>query len=177
MRLLASASLAFLLAGGSTGAAAQKKPVLPEMPAVLGRVVACSAIAEAEPRLACFDREVAAMNQAQRSGDLVAMDRQQVRKTRRSLFGLALPDLGIFGDGSADEGPPEFSTTIKAARQDSHGAWIIDLAEGGRWVQIDTRPFVIDPAPGQPIRIRRAALGSYLANVNKQVAIRVRRIL
>lgn len=176
MRHVAKAGIFLLLVAGFPAIAAKKGPP-PPAPQAITRVVACSTIANPEQRLACFDKEVAAMNQAQRTGDLVAMDRQQVRKTRRSLFGLSLPDLGMFSDSENDDGPSEIVTTIKAARQDSHGAWMIDLVEGGRWVQIDTRPFVIDPAPGQPIRIRRAALGSYLANVNKQVAVRVRRIL
>lgn len=116
------------------------------------------------------------MSQAQQSGDLVAMDRQQVRKTRRSLFGLALPDLGVFGDSESEDGNSTIETTIKSVRETPDSKWIFDLAEGGRWVQLDTRNFIVDPAPGQPIRIRRAAMGSYLANVNKQVAIRVRRV-
>lgn len=176
MRHFASAGILLLFAAGPALAADKKAPVQQAPPAI-GRVVACSSIANPEQRLACFDREVAAMNQAQRSGELVAMDRQQVRKTRRSLFGLALPDLGLFGDDVDDDGPSEIVTTIKAARQDGRGTWTFDLAEGGRWVQIDSRPFVIDPAPGQSIRIKRAALGSYLANVNKQIAVRVKRVL
>lgn len=154
--------------------AAQKAAANP--PAVFNRVVACKAITDAAARLACFDREVAAMDQAQRSGEIVAFDRQQVRSTRRSLFGLALPNLGIFGDSTDEDGASQIETTIKAARQVGGGKWIFDLAEGGRWEQLDTREFIVDPAPGQPIRIRRAAMGSYLANVNKQIAVRVRRV-
>lgn len=176
MRHFVSAGIFLLLSAGSPALAAKKAPASPA-PQAITRVVACASVTNPEQRLACFDKEVAAMNQAQRAGDLVAMDRQQIRKTRRSLFGLSLPDLGLFSDSENDDGPSEIVTTIKAARQDSHGAWTLDLAEGGRWVQIDTRPFVIDPKPGQPIRIRRAALGSYLANVNKQIAVRVRRVL
>lgn len=176
MRHVASAGIFLLFVIEPSGLAA-KEAVVPQAPQAISRVVACTSLADPGQRLACFDREVVAMNQAQRTGNLVAMDRQQVRKTRRSLFGLSLPDLGLFGDSENDDGPSEIATTIKAARQDSRGTWTIDLAEGGRWIQIDSRPFVIDPAPGQPIRIKRAALGSYLANVNKQVAVRVRRIL
>lgn len=159
----------------SPGSAAAPREVQPR-PAQLQRLVDCRRLSDQAERLACYDRETAALEQAQVSGQLVVMDRQQVHKTRRSLFGLALPDLGVFGDNSSDEDKSELQTTIKVARQDPRGRWTFDLAEGGRWVQLDSRRFVIDPAPGQPVRIRRAALGSYLANVNKQIAVRVQRI-
>lgn len=147
----------------------------PPTPAVVNRVVNCTTVADPQERLACYDREVAAMNQAEKSGELVAMDRSQVRKTKRSLFGLALPDLGVFGDDDED-GQSTLETTIRTVRMNPDGKYLFDLAEGGRWLQLDSRNFVIDPKPGQPIRIRRAAMGSYLANVNKQIAIRVRRV-
>ena len=151
-----------------------KDPPKPPTPAVVNRVVACTAVTDAQQRLACYDREVAAMSQAEKSGDLVTMDRSQVRKTKRSLFGLALPDLGVFGDDAEDETTIE--TTIRAVRMNPDGKYMFDLAEAGRWIQLDSRNFVIDPKAGQAIRIRRAAMGSYMANVNKQVAIRVRRV-
>ena len=40
----------------------------------------------------------------------------------------------------------------------------------------DTREFITDPAPGQPVRIRRGALGSFMVNVNKQTGIKVHRV-
>ena len=117
------------------------------------------------------------MAEAQSKGDLVTMDRQQVRRAKRSLFGLALPDLGVFGgNDSLDGDRTQLETTIKSARQNADGKWTFELAEGGRWIQLDSRRFIVDPKAGHPIRIRQAAMGSYLANVNKQVAIRVRRI-
>lgn len=173
MRHVLGASVFVFFVAQASALAAQ--PAASQPPAAIGRVVACSSLTDPEQRLACFDREVAAMNQAQRSGDLVAMDRAQVRKTRRSLFGLSLPDLGIFGDDTED-GPSEIMTTIKAVGQDLKGGWVLTLAEGGRWVQIDQRQLVIDPAPGQKVRVRRAALGSYLMNIDGQTAIRVKRV-
>jgi hypothetical protein len=168
--------IAILAVSGLPGAAAaQKKPAEVPVPPVFNRVVACSAIADSAQRLACYDKEVPAMATAQRSGDLVAMDKAQVRKTRRSLFGLALPDLGIFGDDS-DDAVASIETKIKSLRTDPRGRYIFDLVEGGRWEALESRTFIVDPAPGQTIKIRRAALGSYLANVNNQIAIRVRRV-
>ena len=144
---------------------------------MLSRVVQCRGLASAEERLACYDREVAAMDQAQASGELVAMDRQQVRRTRRSLFGLGLPNLGIFGDDNEDEEEASrIESTVRSASQNSLGKWIIVIEDGARWLQIDSRSLNFPPRPGQPIRIRRASLGSYFANVNNQTAIRMRRI-
>ena len=165
------------LVGLASGASAQRERPDQERPEVLGRVVECRAIAAPEERLACFDRAVAALDAAQTSGQLVAMDRQQVRRTRRSLFGLGLPDLGIFGDDNEDEEQArQIESTIRSASQNAVGKWIITLADGARWLQTDSRNLNIEPRQGHPVRIRRAARGSYLANVNGQVAIRVRRI-
>jgi hypothetical protein len=174
---IAFAAAALLCGAVPASASAQGRGVQRPQPEAMSRVVQCRTIASAEERLACFDREVAAMDAAAASGNLVAMDRQQVRRTRRSLFGLALPDLDVFGDDDeADEEAARIDGTVRVATQNSSGKWVITIDDGARWVQIDSRNLNIPPRPGQPIRIRRAAMGSYLANVNNQIAIRVRRI-
>lgn len=174
LRIAFSAAILACLAG-SASAEQSRRPQEP--PQAMSRVVQCRAIASPEERLACFDREVAAMAAAQSAGELVAMDRQQVRRTRRSLFGLGLPDLGIFGDDNDDEeAASRIESTVRSATQNANGKWIITLADGARWLQTDSRNLNFEPRPGQPVRIRRAAMGSYLANVNGQTAIRVRRI-
>jgi hypothetical protein len=145
-------------------------------PAVLSNVLSCRSVADAAARLACFDRSVSALGEAQSKGELVTLDRQEVRKTRRSLFGLTLPSLRILGDEDGSEDGSEIETRIVRTAPAADGKWIFELAEGGRWAQIDSREFVVDPAAGQPIKIRRAAMGSYLANVNNQRAIRVKRL-
>lgn len=158
-------------------ASAQNRDAPRPRPEVMNRVVQCRAISSAEERLACFDREVAAMDAAAASGHLVAMDRQQVRRTRRSLFGLALPNLDVFGDDRQDdEEASRIEGTVRSASQNANGKWTIVLDDGARWLQIDSRNLNFPPRPGQPIRIRRASLGSYFANVNNQTAIRMRRI-
>ncbi len=174
-RLIVSMTILSALTCAAPALAQDRRNAPSQPPEALNRVVQCRAIAAAEERLACFDREVAAMEAAQASGQLVAMDLQQVRRTRRSLFGLALPDLNIFGDDSDDEAS-SIETTIRSARQGPDGKWVIQLEDGARWAQIDSRDLAIWPRAGHPIRIRRAAMGSYLANVNNQTAIRVRRV-
>lgn len=149
-------------------------------PQGLRALAACREISNAEARLACFDREALAIQQALVKGDLIALDREEVRKTRRSLFGFSLPATRLFSkdDGreqSDKETVDNLSAVIKSARQLPRGRWTIELEEGGIWTQIDDRKLAIHPRPGHKIEIRGAALGSYLANVNGQIAIRVRR--
>ncbi len=100
----------------------------------LKRLVECRAIADGVERLACFDREVAAIDAAEAANELVVVDREQIRKTRRTLFGLSLPDLGIFGGGSGDgeeeEGVSQIESTIKLADRGSYGRWILTLETG-----------------------------------------------
>ena len=159
----------------TTPAAAQQRSAQ-ERPQALTRVLDCRALQSPQDRLACYDREVAALQQAEESRQLVVMDQQQVRRTRRSLFGLMLPNLDLFGDDNQDqEGVSEIQSTIRSAVQTPYGKWILTLEDGARWIQIDSRDFARDPRAGHPIRIRRAAMGSYLANIDNQIAIRVRR--
>ena len=109
--------LAPLLAISAAPAIAQSTAV--ERPEVISRITACRAITNSAERLACFDREVGALEAAAAAREIAVVDREQVRRTRRSLFGLRLPDLGIFSDDS-DEGDDgaavrEINSTIRSS--------------------------------------------------------------
>ena len=145
----------------------------------LEQLVDCRGISDDAQRLACFDREVAAIDAAEAANELVVVDREQIRKTRRTLFGLSLPDLGIFGGGEGEEeeeGVSQIESTIKDVRRGSYGRWIITLENGAVWAQTDDRNLPRWPKAGQPILIKRAAFGSFKANINEQNAIRVERL-
>jgi hypothetical protein len=148
-----------------------------ERPQAVTRMLQCRTIQAIDERLACYDREVAAFEAAASSRELVVYDREQLRRTRRSLFGITLPDLSIFGGGDDEDGVTQIESTIRGLRQDPYGKYTFTLEDGARWVQIDSREMRATPRLGQPIRIRRAMMGSYLANVGSQTAIRVRRVL
>lgn len=154
--------------------AAQPREQGPPLPAAFTRAVECRAIADPQERLACYDREVAAMAAAAAANEIRVVDRQQVRQTRRSLFGLTLPDLNIFG-GDSDDPMNEINGTIRTATQLGDGKWAFTLEDGARWVQIDGRELSSYPRGGQTVRVRRAAMGSFLANIGRNTAIRVRR--
>ena len=173
--LLVAAGLSVALIPLSTSTmAAEPKPTRSER---MTQLVLCRSIAVEAQRLACFDREVAALDAAESRQDVVIVDRAQITKTRRTLFGLTLPNLSVFGDDHPDsEGMARIEGTLKSARQNPYGKWILELDDGAKWIQIDSREIALDPRPGQPIKIRRAGLGSYMANVNGQTGIRVRRV-
>lgn len=146
-------------------------------PAALVRVLDCRALADPTERLACFDREVAMMEQAETAKELVVVDRKQIKEARRSLFGLPLPSLAIFGgrDDDVEEEDSRIESTIRTSAADPYGKYTFVLADGAVWRQTDGRLLNARPKPGQTIQIRRGAIGSYLANVNGQSAVRVTR--
>lgn len=176
------ASLALLTPLADPALAKADEPARPE---VLSRLIACRSVSDSAARLACFDAQSAALDQAERQRDVVVVDRGQIKKARRSLFGLELPDFSLFGgadkDGK-DKGAPEeegisrIESTIVQASQGPTGRWTLVIQGGARWQQIDTRDLARLPRAGMPILIRRATMGSFLASIDKQIAIRVRRI-
>lgn len=143
------------------------------VPAIFQTVVDCRAIADQSARLACFDTAVAALARAQEEKQLVIADREQIREARRGLFGLSLPDLKLFSS-DGDEGISEITSTLRSARPGDSGKWILTLEDGARWAQTDSRS--IGARAGDPVRIRRGAMGSFFANVDDAPAIRVKRL-
>jgi hypothetical protein len=141
----------------------------------------CQSKTDPAERLACYDNAVAAMVSASTEGEVRVVDREEVRQTRRKLFGFALPDLGIFG-GKDDKDDPaqaeEFSTlqtTITGVRA-VNGKYIVTTAEGAQW-QIDEMPArLMKPKVGQPLEIKAGALSSYFLRINGQGGVKGRRV-
>lgn len=143
-------------------------------------VVACRAIADNAQRLACFDQSVSKLQEAADKRDIMVVDREQIGETRRSLFGFSLPDIGIFGGGKPDrhggdaEDLKQITGTVRSARMDGAGQWIVTLEDGAVWHQTDGT-LGIGPKPGTPVIVRRAALGSYFLKVGSQPGVKARR--
>ncbi|WP_353218230.1 hypothetical protein [Sandarakinorhabdus sp.] len=152
-------------------------------PAVVRKLLDCRSLTDTAQRLACLDTGVAALAEAVEKRDVLVADREQVKAARRGLFGIALPSFKLFGDGKADGEDTDDQGALKqieakltSARAGAGGNWRLVLDDGSIWVQTDGGTLARDPRPGMPIRIRRAAVGSYLANIDGQIAVRVRRI-
>jgi hypothetical protein len=92
------------------------------------------------------------------------------------LFGFSLPKLKLFGNEDNEEAEAEFVTKVDSAYQKSPGKWTVVLDGGARWSQIDTQVLPRNPAKGMEIKIRKAAMGSYFANIGGQRAIRMIRV-
>jgi len=145
-------------------------------------VTACRHVADSGARLACYDGAVAKLADATDRKDVVVLDREDVQKTKRSLFGFNLPKLALFGDKDGqdkqDKAPheefTEITAKIQSARVGSAGQWTLALDDGSIW---ETREAPNnDPRSGDTIRIRKAALSSYFGNIAGQRAVRIHRI-
>lgn len=176
---LVAACVALLAAGATAGLARGEKPgadKLQQRPEAFQALLACRGIADEKARLQCYDTAAAGMEQAAERRDLVIVDRKQVRETKRSLFGIDLPRLNLFGggDNDADE-VKEVEGVVSAAYQDGNGRWVVKLEDGATWAQIDNQTITFRPKPGQKVKIHRGAIGSYIMNVNGQAGVKARR--
>ena len=173
---LALGALVGLFALPCTPVVAQSAPSAAQRASVLDDLSRCRAIADGTQRLACYDTAAGAIDHAERTGDVVVLDRTQVRETRRRLFGLDLDSVNIFNRGERPERVDSIESTLARASGGDRGQpWMFELADGSVWRQIDGERLRTNPRPGVPVSIRRAAVGSYLMNVNGARALRVRR--
>ena len=148
----------------------------------LSDIMRCRSITSSEDRLACFDKRSATLAAATNTGDLVVIDRQEVQRTRRSLFGFKLPQLSFLErrrgeekEHEADGALKQLDTTIADVSAYGFGFWTLALTEGGTWRTSETNRALL-PTKGQPISIRRGPLGGYLAMIGKRQAVRITRI-
>lgn len=164
---LAAAAVAATLSG--------QTPAMQDRPEALERLMACRGVAESTARLACFDAAAGVLETAERQGDLVVIDRAGVAETRRQLFGFNMPSLPrLFGPDGGTE-IDSIDSTLQTASLVGEGRWVFHLADGSVWRQIDSERARFENRPGQPVRVRKASLGSFLLTVGDSRAIRVRR--
>ena len=181
--LRGAAAFSALLAAAAAGAVAFAQTAPPERVATVQALADCRKLTEDSARLACYDKAVAALDQAEARGDIVVVDRDQARKVRRQAFGLSLPSLSLFDKGESDDEKGEsddelnnMTAQVASARQDGTGRWTVRLDSGATWTQVDTSPLRRTPKPGMPVTIRRAALGSFMMKIGDQHAVRAKRV-
>ena len=172
---LLAAGFAALLAV-PTAAAAQDKTGLSGAPTpkIFNDVLECRKIADGQARLACFDKSVGTLATAQQNKDLYVADKAAVQEARKGLFGFSLPKVKLFGDDDMAAEVKSIETTIKAVSQGQKG-YVFTLEDGARWAQMDGA-YMDRPKAGSKIRIRRAALGSYMGSIEGRVGFRIERL-
>ena len=157
----------------ATGAVAKDKDKSNPTPPVFQAVLNCKTIADSKDRLACFDRTVESLATANSTREIMVAERATVKEAERGLFGLSLPKIKLFG-GDDDEQIKEIESTITNLRRDENAALIFTIADGARWRQIDNQPIIAKA--GDKIKIRKAALGSFFANINGRSGFKVTRV-
>lgn len=170
-RLLIAVSLLALAMPAHS--AAQRAPAA-EPVAELSR---CRGIPESAARLACYDQAADNLTRAIAAKQVVVLDRNDVRKTRRSLFGFSLPQLPFFGKDS-DEAPEakEIKGKLASARELGYGKWRVRLEEGAVWETTEAASGSVDPRAGDEVTIRKAALGSYFLKFGSSRGVRAKRV-
>lgn len=154
---------------------------------------ACRAITEDAARLACLDAAVAELQAASESGDVVAVDRQQIEAAEESTFGLSIPNFSLprlRGDnaalaeaGDAEAHSPDRVVTrnvdgdierieglaVTEVTINRAGRVEVTLANGRIWRQTDgtmVQGVRSGARPGLTANIRGGALGSYFMRLN-----------
>jgi hypothetical protein len=143
------------------------------------RLTACTEIKSDSERLSCFDRTASALNAAVAQREITVLDKEDVRKARRSMFGFLMPNLAAFGLGerSSSKSSAEeltLETVIRSVRSVSYGKWDIETEEQAVWRNVD----LLDSAPtaGEKLHIKKGALGSFFLKAGAARAVRAQRV-
>lgn len=138
-------------------------------------VTRCRSITGPTERLACFDRASSALETARASNDIAILSREEVAEKRRSLFGFQLPTTNLFG--RAGEKMPEIQnldSTVRSVERSGRDRWVVVLADGSTWKTAEASRF--PPETGDSVKIKRAALGTYLASFDGTPSLRIARV-
>lgn len=148
--------------------------------ALVSAIAACRAVA-VDQRLACYEQTSATLIAARDAREIRIVDRETVKRAKRSLFGFSLPRLNLFGDGKedpraeSDTDVKQITSTVTAVQRASSGLWVFNLAEGGMWQSI-SQSLTFEPRKGDTITIKAGLLGRYTAKVGNDRAVDVKRV-
>ncbi len=176
--LAISAALLMAVAPAVAQSPAPSAPVAEAEGNYLEGLKSCQAIADDTERLACYDRSVGRVVSASEEGEVRLVDSEDVRKTRRRLFGFSMPDIGLFGnDDDEDDKPLELlQSTITSVRYNRREV-VFTIAEGDAvWRIASAPPRLGRIKVGDSVEFKRASLGSYFIRVNGQMGVKGRRV-
>ncbi len=142
---------------------------------LLDAVTRCRTVSDTARRLACYDAAAGELASARSNNEVTVLSRDEVAQKRRSLFGLVLPDVNLFGRG-AERMPAveELDSTVARLAVAGRDVFTVTMADGTVWRT--TERARINPAAGDKVHIRRGALGSYLASFAGGRSVRIERV-
>ncbi len=136
----------------------------------------CQTLSEDSARLACFDKAVGSIVTANAAGEVQVVDKDDVEKTRRSLFGFALPKIALFGgDDDSEEGKKKrnlLETTITSVSYRSRKVIFFTTEEGATWRISNAPPRLRTIKTGQSVVLKKAAMGSFFIRIDGQLGVK-----
>jgi hypothetical protein len=142
-------------------------------PQVYLDLVQCKDVADGAARLACYDAATAKMQQAADAKDIVILDRAEVRKTKRSLFGFLLPKLPFFEDDEKEEFT-KIESTFASVTPIGYGKYQFQIPDGGTWETTEPAKGIL--REGQKVKIKRGSVGGFLMQIGSGGYVRVKRV-
>lgn len=137
----------------------------------LAPLFACLDRNDGATRAACLEAEAQRLRQATGRRDVVVMDKAQAVELHR--MAERAPDVAEKPARAKRPAFAAFEDRITAATP-GNGGWMLRTATHGDWVQADSTDLGRSPRAGDMIRVRRGAIGGYLANIADGPAVRVR---
>lgn len=171
-------AIPLLMVGQGVGAAPTREQ---PRPAIFTDLLQCRAIADDAQRLACFDQQVGAMESASQRDEVVVLDKSELNRTRKTLFGFSFPKLPFLSGDDDDEkaegqdGVTHIEAMIASVRSLGYGKWQIELEDGAQWMTTEAVTGR-DPKVGQTIVLKRAAMGSFMGKFDGGRAVRMKRV-
>jgi len=120
MRKYALAIGGLVAATGSVWAASPTAPKT-ALPPLYSAVLDCLAVPDRDARLACFEDAARKLKAATERQDIVVVDKEQIKKTKHTLFGLPLPRIDILGGDNGQDEVKQVDGIVGSAHRDGDG--------------------------------------------------------
>ncbi len=162
------------------GVLAMPAPAQDSDSARLNAILACGTIDRKSARLSCYDALVRGTPARPAKDGKSGQDQVAVPT---SAAAPAPTPTQAFGSEQVKRDKHEREKEVSqilartvSAVDDGIGHYTITLEDGVRWKMTEAVPGFVPPRQGDMVRIRKAALGSYLMDVNYQGSVRVSRV-
>ena len=139
-------------------------------------LVNCRTITDNTARLACYDEKAADFAAAQKSGDVVVLDRKKIVEAKRQAFGLPGFDILklVEHPGHAVE-MASIEFRLASVKRTGQGGWIFVSEDGQVWNSIEHPDVFPEPKAGDMAKVTHGALGSFFLKAGDCDAVRVAR--